>query len=407
MVAPMFDSLSGREVQAVMDAFPQQPLDFFSAVQARLADGLVRAWLAEVSKDGPAALEAALLGDPLMHDRDSSYWLNHERVRLSPQGASLQDVLAAGRRVAEEGQLVADVQLKWEYFRALKASYSPEAKLQPRSAPPPPLPPQKVVSVTKETEAYWAMLAASSAVSQERIEAVEADAQAAAEEEAQLIPPKQEAPKSDRAWPVVTADDVAAALASGSAAVLDVRTLKEWEWGRIKGAVHCPVVVATGSSLNPGIQANVAKFADQVAAKFPRKAQPLVLVASGAEAATGDGKQQAAAKGAFVSRVQAVSGDLDLVALAVEALLAQGYTAVSELHGGFKVGKKLVCPACLPNYLQFKGACHDMCPFVRAPCRGHRRQAYDLGYRPDGRKREKGKWADKSSGELEYWTASN
>lgn len=40
-----------------------------------------------------------------------------------------------------------------------------------------------------------------------------------------------------------------------------------------------------------------------------------------------------------------------------------------------------------------------------APQGGYR--AWDLAYRPDGRKRERGNWADKSSGELEWWTASN
>ena len=53
----------------------------------------------------------------------------------------------------------------------------------------------------------------------------------------------------------------------------------------------------------------------------------------------------------------------------MQALLDAGYTAVSELAGGYR--------------------------------------SWDLAYRPDGRKRERGNWADKSSGELEWWTASN
>lgn len=46
---------------------------------------------------------------------------------------------------------------------------------------------------------------------------------------------------------------------------------------------------------------------------------------------------------------------------AMEALTSDGYTAVSELEGGYR--------------------------------------AWDLEYRPDGRKREKGNWADRTSGD--------
>ena len=59
----------------------------------------------------------------------------------------------------------------------------------------------------------------------------------------------------------------------------------------------------------------------------------------------------------------------DAAATAAEALLAAGHTDVKLLAGGFV--------------------------------------AWDRAYRPDGRRRASGNFRDRSSGELEWWTASN
>lgn len=56
------------------------------------------------------------------------------------------------------------------------------------------------------------------------------------------------------------------------------------------------------------------------------------------------------------------------MAAAARELQAAGYTQLSELVGGFR--------------------------------------QWDLQYRPDGRPRARGAFRDKSSGELEWWTAS-
>ena len=163
-------------------------------------------------------------------------------------------------------------------------------------------------------------------------------------------------------------------MGNKTASVLDVRSIREWEWGKIKGATHCPVVLATGSSMNPGVSSN-PDFVKLVTAKFPEKSRPLVVYGNRptgqSEAADGapSPSQTVAAKGVFVSKALSLTGGEDFVAEAVRALLEAGYQNISELDGGFN--------------------------------------AWDLAYRPDGRRREKGKWADKSSGELEWWTASN
>ena len=163
------------------------------------------------------------------------------------------------------------------------------------------------------------------------------------------------------------------ALRLKAASVLDVRSIREWDWGKIKGATHCPMVLATGTSMNPGTSSN-PDFVRLVTSKFPDKSFPLILY-GGEKSGEANGASTAAspkpepAKGFFVSKALSLAGGEDFVALAVKALLEAGYENVAELDGGFN--------------------------------------AWDIAYRPDGRQREKGKWADKSSGELEWWTASN
>lgn len=44
LFAPQLDA---NDVEALLDAFPAQPLDFFGALKSRLVDGEVRRWLGE------------------------------------------------------------------------------------------------------------------------------------------------------------------------------------------------------------------------------------------------------------------------------------------------------------------------------------------------------------------------
>lgn len=44
--------LAPAEVEALLDAFPRQPMDFFGAIKSRLADVAVRAWLADAAAGG-------------------------------------------------------------------------------------------------------------------------------------------------------------------------------------------------------------------------------------------------------------------------------------------------------------------------------------------------------------------
>ncbi len=67
-LCPLFSpGLAPADVDALLAAFPNQPLDFFGALRSRLADGSVRGWLAAAAeaRGGPqvrAAAAAAAVG---------------------------------------------------------------------------------------------------------------------------------------------------------------------------------------------------------------------------------------------------------------------------------------------------------------------------------------------------------
>lgn len=100
-------------------------------------------------------------------------------------------------------------------------------------------------------------------------------------------------------WPAVTPDELAAVLRARSAVVLDVRTSRDWDWGKIKGAVHCPFVLSKGSSLSPVIERN-PRFLEQVASKVRDKGKRVIVY--------GPGRAPSAEEGAvYVSKEMFVS----------------------------------------------------------------------------------------------------
>lgn len=190
-----------------------------------------------------------------------------------------------------------------------------------------------------------------------------------AEEEAERAAAR---PATPSGLPAVTPDELAAALRSRSVVALDVRSVREWDWGRIKGAAHAPYVVTSGSSLAPEVRPN-PDFLQAAAQALgpPGASRPAVLYGPGAPL-DADASASFVSKEAFVSIAPNGTGQVDgedIVAAAARALQAAGYPTLSELAGGYR--------------------------------------AWDLQYRPDGRRRAKGAFRDKSSGDLEWWTASN
>jgi rhodanese-related sulfurtransferase len=292
---------------------------------------------------------------------------------------TLEAALRAGHELEQEQQHVMDNNLAREYMtggwgdslgveerRAMRGRWGSRRR---KEQPPPPQQqqPQPLVQ-DAASEAYWrlmrqeAVTAPSQELQQQQGEEGEAVASVVEQQQQQEEAAAAEYPA--RPWPVMGPEELHAAMASRSVVVLDVRSEWDWDWGKIKGAVHCPVVLPNGTRLNPSTKPNPA-FLAQAAAKVKSKGAR-VCVYSGASAKLGSGGvakvEEGKAEGEWYLH--------EAVAMqAIEQLVADGWSDVCELAGGYR--------------------------------------AWDSIFRATGQRREKGKWACTQSGDLEYWTASN
>jgi rhodanese-related sulfurtransferase len=376
IISNLFSTLSVDESKIVLSSFQSQPLDFFAAVRSSLVDHQIMAW---VRRGQLESLGERLLGPSSCYEIDPvSAWTQRDTgADIHLESYTLAEALAAGKALELEQDHVNRLHLSQEYFREFKPMAAKSLgegrdvgfkKTTAKSDAPPPSIPSTPVS--KAMQEYWDEMKGQSFVSSKRIAEQEEIEKLEKAKEAEGVDRfAEEAPaKSDtsnRPWPVLSADQVAKSLAQKSALVIDVRSSKEAEWGKIKGSLACPFTIISGSSMSPVVTAQKEPFLKLVSqAAKDSKSIAIILVGS----APPDESQHGQSKEVFKSKALSLSTE-DYVEKAALALLENGYSNVAELGGGFT--------------------------------------AYDLSYRPDGRRREKGSWKDKSSGELEYWTASN
>jgi len=112
------------DAQDLVNAFPNQPLDFFTAVRSRCADDAIRVWL---SRQSPDTMRRCLVGERKgvankkneRDDPDAVYSKTYvSKVDLPKQDVSLTALLKAGTEIATEQQHVLDLNLAREYVNA-------------------------------------------------------------------------------------------------------------------------------------------------------------------------------------------------------------------------------------------------------------------------------------------------
>ena len=112
------------DAQDLVNAFPNQPLDFFTAVRSRCADDAIRVWL---SRQSPDTMRWCLVGEKKgvtnkkneRDDPDAVYSKTYvSKVDLPKQDVSLTALLKAGTEIATEQQHVLDLNLAREYVNA-------------------------------------------------------------------------------------------------------------------------------------------------------------------------------------------------------------------------------------------------------------------------------------------------
>ncbi len=176
--------------------------------------------------------------------------------------ASLAAALAAGAELAAEQQAVLDIRLSVEYMKGLDSETQEDMEVWR----------QQWQQAREEREARRRAAAEAAEVVREaaaaavrQAAAAEAAATAAAggpsveqqhgqeeeqEEEAEQAAAQAATPSG---LPACTPDELAVALRDRSVVAIDVRSARDWDWGRINGAAHAPYVVTSGSSLAPEV----------------------------------------------------------------------------------------------------------------------------------------------------------
>jgi hypothetical protein len=113
-------SLSLSDIGTLVDAFPDQPLDFFGALRARRYDSTLMAWMAELGypdshKEVSSRLMASIRDD--LRGEDTATALLPDWA--AAQTATLPVLLATGMSLAEEQERVLENRLSETYFKKM------------------------------------------------------------------------------------------------------------------------------------------------------------------------------------------------------------------------------------------------------------------------------------------------
>ena len=104
-----------KDAEVLVSQFPDQPLDFFTAVRSHCVDDAVRLWLKSTS---PEQVRQALVGSESVNDErdaDSVFSKIEKNLNLPRQDISLPSLLKAAHEIATEQQNVLDQNLAREY----------------------------------------------------------------------------------------------------------------------------------------------------------------------------------------------------------------------------------------------------------------------------------------------------
>ena len=231
---------------------------------------------------------------------------------------TLAAALAAGAALAGEQQSLMDTRLVLEYVKGLSDDVANAEERQERWKQRAEADAARRIATAEAAEASRAAAAgAVRAAAAERRAAelaeqraagvdVEQLAAAAAAAEEQQWQKEQEAaavpPPTPSGLPGVSPDELAAALRARAVVALDVRSARDAEWGRIKGATSAPYVVTTGTTLAPETRPNPAFLEAALKALGPpgAAARPAVLYGPGVPLDS-DAKERFVSKEVFVS----------------------------------------------------------------------------------------------------------
>ncbi|CEF97602.1 P-loop containing nucleoside triphosphate hydrolase [Ostreococcus tauri] len=252
------DGLSEKDCETLVDTFPQQPLDFFGAIRARVYDDAVRDFILDV---GLVGMNEALVGG-----------VESKRKTLGKVNASLERLIQAGHELCEEQENVSNIQLAREYMRwqdpeDLERARSLESAARTRGPPTTYEPDETAVAMREEAKATMRAATAERARTAGPVAVEEVE-----EGEIEEVP-----------WRVENIGEAQRLYESGTPC-FDIRPLKDFNRETLKGATSMPAAVRTGGISDfvdtPAVDAMLAA----IAADKKYEKTSTVVVFHGAEA---------------------------------------------------------------------------------------------------------------------------
>ena len=113
------DGVSKEDVGIVLDAFPSQSLDFYGAMRISVYDSQIRKWIAETVKVPVSDSTAAIndLSEANMSELCRRLVLKEDLPTFEALDLCFEDLLAEGRRLAQEQEYVNTQNLAKEYLK--------------------------------------------------------------------------------------------------------------------------------------------------------------------------------------------------------------------------------------------------------------------------------------------------
>jgi hypothetical protein len=113
------DGISKEQVGIVIDAFPNQSLDFYGAMRSSVYDAQIRRWIAETVQVpvSDSTAEICDLSEANMSELCRRLVLKEDLPTFEALDLSLEDLLAEGNRLAQEQEFVNTQNLAKEYLK--------------------------------------------------------------------------------------------------------------------------------------------------------------------------------------------------------------------------------------------------------------------------------------------------
>ena len=343
MVHAMFreDDVPRSTIEALVDTFPNQPLDFFGAIRGRMYDAAIYEWAEAFKSREPDASTGQRvfteeMGKTLMRNRTRErpddeddpgaflYW-RPDFLKENPLvDVSLESLIRSARDLANEQALVNDMRLADEYMKVQKTW---EEVLASDTPPPPEEVDEEVLKARIDPEAR----AAQEALMERARAAMRAEEERRAEERRLNPPPPPPLPEPEpepepeypREWPVVSIAEAFAMFKEQGFPLVDVRGERDFNREAVVGSSNLPSVNITGRPLHWETHRRDG-FEAEFFAAHPDLDAPL-LILGGPEPETGE--------------------DGGAVVLTRLAEAGYRYTGAMEVRGGYDNWVRAYTPA--------------------------------------------------------------